>query len=50
MLFPVLLLAQQAVAFTNVTVIPMDRDRTLADQTVVVVGQRITAVGPAGEV
>jgi hypothetical protein len=50
MLIPLLLLAQQAVAFTNVTVIPMDRERTLADQTVVVVGQRITAVGPAGEV
>ena len=50
MLIPLLLLAQQAVAFTNVTVLPMDRERTLADQTVIVVGQRITAVGPAGQV
>ncbi|HEX9164522.1 MAG TPA: amidohydrolase family protein [Gemmatimonadales bacterium] len=50
MLIPFLLLAQQAVAFTNVTVIPMDRERTLANQTVVVVGQRITAVGPADQV
>lgn len=50
MLIPLLLLAQQAVAFTNVTVLPMDRERTLANQTVVVVGQRITAIGPAGQV
>jgi cytosine/adenosine deaminase-related metal-dependent hydrolase len=50
MLIPALLLAQQAVAFTNVTVIPMDRERTLANQTVLVVGQRITAIGASGEV
>lgn len=40
-------LSAQATAFTNVTVIPMDRERTLADQTVVVEGGRITAMGPA---
>ncbi|MEX2284778.1 MAG: amidohydrolase family protein [Gemmatimonadota bacterium] len=35
------------VAFVNVNVIPMDRERVLADQTVVVTNGRITAVGPA---
>lgn len=45
-----LFLIQQAVAFTGVTVIPMDRDRTLPDQTVVVQGQRIVAVGPSAQV
>jgi imidazolonepropionase-like amidohydrolase len=39
-----------AVAFTGVTVLPMDRDRRLADHTVVVSDQRITAVGPDGTV
>jgi hypothetical protein len=39
--------AQQAIAFTNVTVVPMDRERTLADHTVVVRGDRIVALGPA---
>ncbi len=34
------------VAFTGVTVIPMDRERTIEDQTVVVRGGRIAAVGP----
>ncbi|MEQ9568989.1 MAG: amidohydrolase family protein [Longimicrobiales bacterium] len=34
-------------AFTNVTVIPMDRERVLDDHTVVVVDGVITAVGPA---
>jgi imidazolonepropionase-like amidohydrolase len=38
------------VAFTHVTVIPMDEERTLEDHTVVVEGERIVAVGPAGEV
>ena len=37
----------RAFAFTNVTVIPMDRERTLADQTVIVRGDRIVSVGPA---
>ncbi len=39
--------ADSVVAFTNVTVIPMDRERTIANQTVVVRGDRIVAVGPA---
>ncbi len=34
------------VAFTGVTVIPMDRERTIEDQTVVVRGGRIAALGP----
>jgi hypothetical protein len=36
-------------AFTNVTVIPMDSERLLEDQTVVVETGRITALGPAAE-
>lgn len=39
--------AQDAVAFTNVSVIPMDRERVLADQTVLVRGGRIVSIGPA---
>ncbi len=41
--------AQQSgtVAFVNVNVIPMDRERVLRDQTVVVANGRITALGPA---
>lgn len=35
------------VAFTNVTVVPLDRDRTLADHTVVVRGDRIVAITPS---
>ncbi|MGE0439971.1 MAG: amidohydrolase family protein [Gemmatimonadales bacterium] len=35
-----------AVAFTNVSVVPMDRERVLTGQTVVVEGGRITAMGP----
>jgi imidazolonepropionase-like amidohydrolase len=44
--------AQQAevTAFVNVTVIPMDRERTVPDQTVILRGDRIEAVGPAAEV
>ena len=38
------------VAFERVSVIPMDRERVIADQTVVVRGGRITAVGAAGQV
>jgi hypothetical protein len=34
-----------ATVFTNVTVIPMDREHTLPDQTVVVRGDRIAAMG-----
>jgi imidazolonepropionase-like amidohydrolase len=39
-----------AVAFVNVSVIPMDRERVLADQTVVVRGGRITEMGPAASI
>ncbi len=35
------------VAFVDVTVIPMDRDRTIPGQTVIVRDGRITAIGPA---
>ena len=38
------------VAFVNVTVIPMDRERSVPEQTVVVRGNRIVAMGPAGQV
>ncbi len=36
--------------FENVTVIPMDRERALEGQTVLIEGRRIVAIGPAGEV
>jgi len=36
-------------AFTNVTVIPMDRDRSLSDQTVVIRGDRIAAMGRSAD-
>ena len=39
-----------AIAFEGVTVVPMDRERTLPDYTVVVRGDRIVAVGPDGGV
>ncbi len=39
-----------AVAIVNVSVIPMDRETVLADQTVVVRGSVIAAVGPASKV
>lgn len=39
-----------AVAFVGVNVIPMDRERVLADQTVVVRGGRIAEVGPRASV
>lgn len=38
-----------AIAFTNVTVIPMDGDRSLSDQTVVVRGDRIVAMGRSAD-
>ena len=38
------------VAFTNVTVIPMDRERTIPGQTVLVIRDRIAEVGPAAQV
>ena len=37
-------------AFVDVTVVPLDRERTLEHQTVVVQGDRITAVGPTAGV
>ena len=45
--------AQQSrgtIAFEHATVVPMDRERTLANHTVVVKGGVITAVGRDGEV
>jgi imidazolonepropionase-like amidohydrolase len=39
--------AQRVVAFTDVNVIPMDRQGVIAGQTVIVRGDRIEAVGPA---
>jgi imidazolonepropionase-like amidohydrolase len=38
---------QRTTAFVNATVIPMDRERTLDRQTVIVRDGRITAIGPA---
>ncbi|MBI1723855.1 MAG: amidohydrolase family protein [Gemmatimonadetes bacterium] len=38
------------VAFTNVNVVPMDRERVLANQTVVVRDGRIAEIGPAARV
>lgn len=38
------------VAITNVSVIPMDRERSMADHTVVIRGDRIAEVGPASSV
>lgn len=42
--------ARQTLAFIGVNVVPMDTERVLADQTVVVRDGRIAAVGPSGEV
>ena len=41
---------QRQVAIVNVSVVPMDRDRVLGGQTVVVAGGKITAMGPADTV
>jgi len=38
---------KQLIAITNVNVIPMDRERVLEDQTVVIRGGRIHKIGPA---
>ncbi|HEX8354236.1 MAG TPA: amidohydrolase family protein [Pyrinomonadaceae bacterium] len=40
----------QEVAFVNVNVVPMDSERVLSGQTVLVRGDRIVQVGPAGRV
>ena len=37
-------------AFVNVSVIPMDREQVLPNQTVVVQGEEIAQIGPAGQV
>lgn len=42
--------AQQATAFVDVNVVPMDSERVVSGQTVVVVGDRIMDVGPTGDV
>lgn len=47
---PALAQSPQTAAFVNVTVIPMDTERVLENQTVIVEGDRITAIGPADEV
>jgi imidazolonepropionase-like amidohydrolase len=43
-------LRQQVKAFLHVTVIPMDRERTLSNHTVIVVGRKIVALGPSSKV
>src|SRR6266513_64505 len=40
----------QIIAFVNVNVVPMDSERVIADQTVLVKGGLITAIGPAQKV
>ena len=42
--------APQDVAFTDVSLVPLDADRVLAHQTVVVHGDRIAAIGPVAVV
>lgn len=49
LVLPNLASADEAVAFVNASVIPMDRDTVLPHHSVVVVGDRITAVGPTAE-
>ena len=52
-IFPTFSSAQQSdapVAFVNVSVIPMDRERVLTDQTVIVRGGRIVEIGPAASI
>ena len=41
---------KDAIAFVNVSVLPMDSERVLEGQTVIVGGDRILAMGPADEV
>lgn len=41
---------ERPIAFERVSVVPMDSERVLADQTVIVRGERIETVGPAGSV
>jgi hypothetical protein len=42
--------ADSVTAFIDVTVVPMDRERTVPNQTVLVRGDRIVEVGPTGQV
>ena len=42
--------ADTTTAFVNVNVIPMDTERVLENQTVIIEGGRITTIGPAAEV
>ncbi len=42
--------AAQTTAFVGVNVIPMDRERVLSDQTVIVKNGSITEIGPANKV
>ena len=39
--------SEPSLVFTNVTVVPLDRERTIADQTVVIRGDRIIAITPS---
>ncbi len=47
---PALVTPDSMVAFVDVTVIPMDRERLIPGQTVLVQGGRISAMGPSGRV
>ncbi len=50
---PRLLLSQEtrpSLAITHVHVVPMDRERVLTDQTVVIVGDHIAEIGPGDKV
>jgi imidazolonepropionase-like amidohydrolase len=42
--------AQQTIAIENVTVVPMDAERTLPQHTVVISGGRVVALGPARDI
>ena len=42
--------ADTTTAFVNVNVIPMNTERVLENQTVIIEGDRITTIGPAAEV
>ncbi len=50
LLSPASAAAQQLYAFRDVTVVPMDQERLLPRQTVIVRNGRIAAIGPAGRV
>ena len=41
---------QERIAFVNVTIVPMDEERVLPGQTVVVEGKRIAQTGPASAI